>query len=44
MISDNVKTFKSASSIIARTLEDPEVRKLFLQLQIEWRFNLEKVP
>ena len=44
MISDNGKTFKSASSIISKTLGNPEVQAQFSQSSIEWRFNLEKVP
>ena len=34
MISDNGKTFKSASVIISKTLEDPEVQKHFSQFQV----------
>ena len=44
MISDNAKTFKSASAIITGVLESPEVRNHFSQLHVEWQFNLEKAP
>jgi len=44
MISDNGKTFKSASRIIKKSLESPEVRKYFDQLHVKWEFNLEKAP
>ena len=44
MISDNAKTFKSAATILQAVLESSEVKKYFVQLHIEWRFNLEKVP
>ena len=44
MISDNGKTFKSASTIIKGILESPEAKKYLSQLHVEWRFNLEKAP
>ena len=44
MISDNGKTFKSASTIIARILESSEARNQFTQVHVEWQFNLEKAP
>ena len=44
MISDNGKTFKSASTTIARILESSEERNKFTRVHVEWPFNLEKVP
>lgn len=43
VVSDNVKTFKSAASSIASILEGPRV-KYFSNLNVEWQFNLEKAP
>ena len=39
MISDNGKTFKSASKAIKHLLQDPTVKKHFSDLRVEWRFN-----
>ena len=44
MISDNAKTFKSASKIIGQILNSPEARKYFVQLDVKWLFNLERAP
>lgn len=44
MVSDNAKTFKSASKIIQRIFDDPEVNRHFADLRVEWTFNLEKAP
>lgn len=44
MVSDNGKTFKSASKIIRGVLDRPEVKNHFAELRVEWRFNLEKAP
>lgn len=44
MISDNAKTFKSASKIIQKVFDSPEIRKQFTNLHVEWQFNLEKAP
>ena len=44
MISDNGKTFKSASSIVAQILKSAEIRSHFTQQHVEWQFNLEKAP
>ena len=44
MVSDNVKTFKSAAHIMQKVLESPEVAKAFTRLQVKWKFNLEKAP
>ena len=44
MISDNGKTLKSASSIIAQILKSSETRSHFTQQHVEWQFNLEKPP
>ena len=42
MVSDNGKTFKSASTIIKDTLKTTGARRYFADLHIEWRFNLER--
>ncbi len=44
MISDNAKTFKSAKKLIETTLDDPTVKRLFVDLQLTWTLNLEKAP
>ena len=44
VVSDNAKTFKSASKIIQSVFNEPEVKKHFAELCIEWAFNLEKAP
>ena len=44
VISDNGKTFKSATELITQILEHPELRKYFSQLYIEWQFKLERAP
>lgn len=44
VITDNAKTFKSASKIIQEIAEDAEVRKYFTHAGIKWEFNLEKAP
>lgn len=44
MISDNGKTFKSASKVIERVLSDSVVQKYFSDLRVQWIFNLEKAP
>ena len=43
-MSDNAKTFKSASKIIQSVFNELEVKKHFAELCIEWAFNLEKAP
>ena len=44
MLSDNAKTFKSASVSITNTLKSLEVKKFFGDVHVEWQFNLEKAP
>ena len=44
MISDNSKTFKSASRIISAILSSTRVAHYFAGIQVEWSFNLEKAP
>ena len=44
VVSDNAKTFKSASKIIQGVFNEPEVKKHFAELHVEWAFNLEKAP
>ena len=43
-ISDNAKTFKSASRTIRGLFTDPLIKKHFSNLQLECSFNLEKAP
>lgn len=43
VISDNSKTFKSASRLIFKLLESSEVRKYFGNMHLTWDYNLEKV-
>ena len=44
VVSDNGKTFKSASKIIQGVFNEPEVSKHFVELRVKWTFNLEKAP
>ena len=44
IISDNGKTFKAASRIIAKIFSDDEVQKHFSDQRISWTFNLERAP
>ena len=44
MISDNGKTFKSASKTIHGLFTDFVIKKHFSDLQLEWSFNLKKAP
>ena len=44
VISDNGRTFKSASKAIQKVLEAPEVKRHFTDVHCEWSFNLEKAP
>lgn len=44
MVSDNAKTFKTASRFVQEVLESPEVIQDFIRLQIKWKFNLERAP
>ena len=44
VISDNSKTFKSASRIISAILHSTRVAHYFAGNQVEWSFNLEKAP
>lgn len=44
VLSDNGKTFTCASTIISNVLSDPEVSEYFNQLNIVWKFNMEKAP
>lgn len=38
MVSDNGKTFKSASKAIERIFDDPEVNRHFADLRVEWNY------
>ena len=42
MVSDNGKTFKSAATILSKTLESCEVSCFCSKRHIEWYFNLER--
>ena len=44
IVSDNAKTFKSSAKKLCALFELPEVLKLFSELKIKWRFNLERAP
>ena len=44
VISDNGKTLKFAARHIEKTLKDPVVNRNFAELDMEWKFNLEKHP
>ena len=44
IVSDNGKTFRSASKIIMKIFNDDEVQKHFSTQRISWTFNLERAP
>ena len=44
VVSDNAKTFKSASKELEKITNDPSVVKYFAQEKIKWSYNLEKAP
>ena len=44
MISDNGKTFKSASKVISVMLKDPVMQNFFAEIHLKWIFNLERAP
>ena len=44
VISDNAKTFKSATRTLAAALKDPEVKHYFADVSVKLSFNLEKAP
>ena len=44
IISDNATTFTSAAKTIVKILDHPEVKRYFLQINVDWSFNLEKAP
>ena len=44
VISDNGKTFKSASKLIRQLLNSPDAAKYFSELHVDWQFNLERAP
>ena len=44
MVSDNAKTFKSASKELEKITSDPTVAKYFAQEKIKWSYILEKAP
>ena len=44
VVSDNGKTFVSANKIIQRVFAEPDVKKHFDELRVEWTFNLERAP
>lgn len=44
VISDNGRTFKSASKIITQMIQSSETKEYFDDLHVEWQFNLERAP
>ena len=44
MVSDNAKTFKSASKDLEEITNYPSDVKYFAQENIKWSYNLEKAP
>jgi len=44
VISDNAKTFKSASKELEKIMKDPSVIRYFTQERIKWSYILEKAP
>ena len=44
VITDTGRTFVSAAKIISQVIQDPEIKRYFRQLHVEWRFNLERAP
>ena len=44
VVTDNAKTFKSASRTLSTVFKLPAVQKFLLDHRITWRFNLERAP
>ena len=44
MVSDNVKTFKSAENKLSALFDFKEVQDYFLAKRIQWKYNLEEAP
>jgi len=44
VISDNAKTFVSASLTLDEMLNNPEAQQFLAALKVKWSFNLEKAP
>ena len=44
VITDNAKTFKSASSEVKKVVRSQEVQQYMLNRQVTWSFILEKAP
>ena len=44
LVSDNSKTFKSASNDIAKIMNHLLVQHYLAGIRVEWQFNLEKAP
>ena len=44
VVSDNAKTFKSASKVLARIVKHPALEQYLTDHCIQWSFNLEKAP
>ena len=44
LLSDNAKTFKSAEHEITSILNNPIVQRHFVDMSIDWRFNIERAP
>ena len=44
VITDNAKTFKSASSDVKKIVRSQEVQRYMVNHQVQWSFILEKAP
>ena len=44
LLSDNAKTFKSAEHEITSILNNPIVQRHFVDMSVDWRFNIERAP
>ena len=44
VVSDNAKTFKSASKVLAHIVKHPALEQYLTDHCIQWSFNLEKAP
>ena len=43
-VSDNGKTFKAASRVIATIVADEAVQQFVSQIRVKWHFNLAEAP
>ena len=42
LISDNGTVFKAGAKVVQRVIDDPNFKKHFTGLQVDWTFNLER--